>query len=71
MNQVPWANAAVAGDPGAAGGEILEGVLSEMVAALKEHRTPVEVHAMLGASFCLSLRMTHRTFRVPRPWKKY
>ena len=36
-----------------------------------ERTPPVEVHAMLGAPFCLSLRMTHRTFRVPRPWKKY
>ena len=65
MHEVAGPQVAITGDHRTACGDVLERVLSDVVASLKQNRTPVEVDSMAGASISFCVCMPHYAFRVP------
>jgi len=65
VHEVARPEVTIARDHGASRGDVLECVLPDMVAPLKQDRAPIEVYSVVRSSVSFYPGMPHRIFRVP------
>lgn len=66
MYEMTGTNPLIPRDHRAARRNVLERVLTDVVTALEEDRTPVEIDPVVRTSISLCPGMPHNAFRVPR-----